>query len=174
MTSRESEEWLQKIGKTLSFSRNFHGSKLEINKDLHSNISESSRNYDETNEKQKQRRDMINYKILEGHQYEIVDNPDKNNCTNKRLYVWKYGGWDKTFTKTWNLVSHFRIHTNEKPYQWRNCLKMFTQRSNLSRHIQIHWSGKSKGNMIYKCSECPRKYSSRYNLNVSQAYLFFL
>lgn len=49
--------------------------------------SEISRKFDDSDEKQKLKRDMINYKILEGHQYEIVDNPDKQNCINKRLYI---------------------------------------------------------------------------------------
>lgn len=119
------------------------------------------------------KRDMVNYKVLEGHQYQIIDNPDKKNCANKRLYIWKYDNCDKVFTKTWNLVSHFRVHTNEKPYQCSECKKLFTQRSNLSRHMSIHCKGNSKDKTMHKCPECPRKYSSKYNLNVSLPLLSF-
>lgn len=114
-----------------------------------------------------QKRDMVNYKVLEGHKYQIVDNPEKEKCANKRLYICKYGNCNKIFTKTWNLVSHFRIHTNEKPYQCSECHKLFTQRSNLSRHLAIHCKSKSIYHKIHKWTECPRKYSSIYNLNVS-------
>lgn len=113
------------------------------------------------------KRDMVNYKVLQGHQYEIVDNPDKKSCVNKRLYICKYDNCNKIFTKTWNLVSHFRVHTNEKPYRCPECKKLFTQRSNLSRHMSIHCKGSSKDKIMNKCPECPRKYSSKYNLNVS-------
>lgn len=130
-----------------------------------------SRNFSGNENRTNSKRDMVNYKVLDGHQYEICDNPDKQNCVNKRLYVCKYEGCDKVFTKTWNLVSHFRIHTNEKPYQCTEWHKLFTQRSNLSRHMAIHWKSKSVERKIYGCTECSRKYSSKYNLNVSVEYL---
>lgn len=130
-----------------------------------------SRNFSGNGNGTNSKRDMVNYKVLEGHQYEIRENPDKDNCVNKRIYVCKYEGCDKVFTKTWNLVSHFRIHTNEKPYQCTECHKLFTQRSNLSRHMAIHWKSKSVERKIYGCTECSRKYSSKYNLNVSVEYL---
>lgn len=131
------------------------------------NKHDSSRSFSGTNGKSSGRRDMVNYDILDGHKYEIRDNPDKDKCVNKRIYICKYDNCDKVFTKTWNLVSHFRIHTNEKPYKCNECQKLFTQRSNLSRHMAIHCKSKSIDRKIYGCSECSRKYSSKYNLNVS-------
>ena len=83
-------------------------------------------------------RDRVNYDILKGHQYEIVENPDRESCRNSRIYICKYGDCRKSFTKTWNLVDHFRIHTKEKPFECEVCKKKFSQKCNLKRHIKLN------------------------------------
>lgn len=82
----------------------------------------------------------INYKVLEGHKYEIRPNLDPNfkSSDSKSLYVCKYDGCGKTFTKTYNLVYHFRVHTQEKPFECGVCHKTFSQKGNLRRHIDTH------------------------------------
>lgn len=47
----------------------------------------------------KPKRDMVNYDALEGHPYEIIDNPDRTNGKGARLYICKYDGWNKSFSK---------------------------------------------------------------------------
>ena len=148
-------------------SRNLYGINPKNNLETACGTPDASRKMNELQGDLPSKRDMVNYKVIEGHKYEIKLNPDRNNCVNKRLYICKYDNCNKVFTKTWNLVSHFRIHTNEKPYQCSKCLKLFTQRSNLSRHMSIHCKSKSIDRKIYGCTECSRKYSSKYNLNVS-------
>ena len=59
--------------------------------------------------------DMVNYDVLKGHKYEILPNP-KKGMKNARIFVCKYDNCDKVFSKTWNLVYHFRVHTKEKPF----------------------------------------------------------
>ena len=82
-------------------------------------------------------KDRVNYSILKDHHYEIIENPDRESAKNSRIYICKYEGCNKTFTKTWNLVYHFRLHTKEKPFECKNCNKKFSQKCNLSRHIKV-------------------------------------
>lgn len=84
------------------------------------------------------KKDMINYDVLKGHPYEIRENPDKEKKKGARQYICKYPGWDKVFYKTWNLVYHFRIHTNVKPFQCKYCGKRFTQKANMKKHLPVH------------------------------------
>lgn len=117
------------------------------------------------------KKDMINYKALRGHPYEIKENPDKNSKKKgSKIYIWKYDDWDKVFYKTWNLVYHFRVHTNEKPYNCKEWGKKFTQKANLRRHLPVHDSTPLSKRKVYNCPKCSRKYSNKYNLNVGESF----
>lgn len=111
------------------------------------------------------KRDMVNYEALKGHRYEIKPNPDRKNCKNTRIYVCKYDNCNKEFSKTWNLVYHFRVHTREKPYKWNQCDKSFTQNSNLKKHLATHQSETGNKRKIHECDIWKKKYSSVYYLN---------
>ncbi|NWU26541.1 ZSC20 protein, partial [Dyaphorophyia castanea] len=54
-----------------------------------------------------------------------------------------------SFTKSWSLVRHQKIHSGEKPYECLECGKSFSERSSLRHHQRIH-----TGERPYKCLEC--------------------
>uniref|UniRef100_A0A7S3J2Q3 C2H2-type domain-containing protein n=1 Tax=Euplotes harpa TaxID=151035 RepID=A0A7S3J2Q3_9SPIT len=55
---------------------------------------------------------------------------------NNKLLVCCYQGCGKTFNKTWNILDHFKIHTGERPYECKACMKSFTQNGNLTKHLK--------------------------------------
>ena len=109
----------------------------------------------------------INLDALNGHPYEIVANPKAENEHNKHLYICRYWGCGKTFSKTYNLVYHFRVHTNEKPFECDHCGKKFSQKGNLGRHLDTHKTKSVLERKTFSCEKCNRNYTSIYNLRVS-------
>ena len=109
---------------------------------------------------------MINYKALEGHPYDIKSVLDPESDKVKRILVCGYDGCCKEFSKTWNLVYHFRIHTQIKPFTCKLWSKNFAQKSNLQRHEMTHRSVEDR-KQAFSCEKCSKNYTSIYNLNVS-------
>ncbi|CAI2377295.1 unnamed protein product [Moneuplotes crassus] len=117
----------------------------------------------ESKKKHKQLR-SINYSVLEGHPYEIIDNP-KTSEKNRKLYICKYSNCGKVFKKTWNLVYHFRVHEKEAAYECKYCGKTFIQKANYERHMSVHDHTPMEQRKKHDCPHCARKYSCKYNLN---------
>ncbi|XP_015981158.2 zinc finger protein 211 isoform X1 [Rousettus aegyptiacus] len=65
----------------------------------------------------------------------------------------------KAFTYKLRLVQHLQIHTRVKPFECGDCRKAFSYSSTLIKHQRVHTGAKP-----YKCGECGSAFSQSSNL----------
>ncbi|KAK9717701.1 hypothetical protein K7432_006024 [Basidiobolus ranarum] len=64
-----------------------------------------------------------------------------------------YPNCKKTFSCIYNLRSHYRIHSTERPFKCDSCLQSFSRNHDLKRHQKIHLGIKP-----YRCAKCDRTF----------------
>ncbi|KAK9687793.1 hypothetical protein K7432_014651 [Basidiobolus ranarum] len=70
-----------------------------------------------------------------------------------QVYTCTYPNCKKTFSCIYNLRSHYRIHSTERPFKCDSCQQSFSRNHDLKRHQKIHLGIKP-----YRCTKCDRTF----------------
>ncbi|KAK9720185.1 hypothetical protein K7432_004334 [Basidiobolus ranarum] len=70
------------------------------------------------------------------------------------IYRCDFPSCEKTFRRLYNLKSHTRTHTDDRPFKCGQCEQAFSRNHDLKRHQKIH-----SGLKPFECNGCGKKFS---------------
>ena len=75
---------------------------------------------------------------LKGHPCSISHKYNKATRRMNKVITCNYEGCGKQFTKSWNILDHFKVHTGDRPFVCETWGRAFSQKGNLSKHKKLH------------------------------------
>ena len=81
---------------------------------------------------------VTSWEKLKGHPCTISHKYNKTTRRMNKVITWNYEGWGKQFTKSWNILDHFKVHTGDRPFVCETWGRAFSQKGNLSKHTKLH------------------------------------
>lgn len=89
-----------------------------------------------------------------------IDQERRHSLGAPHLYCCPWTGCNKVFNRFYNLRSHYRIHSGERPYTCNYCDAAFARNHDLKRHERIHLKTKP-----YVCPTCNKSFSRNDAMN---------
>ncbi|KAJ3227222.1 hypothetical protein HK099_002915 [Clydaea vesicula] len=84
----------------------------------------------------------------------IIPSPILITVGKSTVYQCPFNGCNKTFTRPYNLKSHYIAqHTNKRPFKCDKCKQTFVRKNDYQRHSKLHNNQKP-----YECANCQKKF----------------